>query len=181
MLVYARISGLKKYRFLSRFLGCQQAPQALTPVNARVGLLARLLLFFTVTIMLLQIFTRHGELRLDVAFEFGLMGASVRSAIVLSGSLAMIGSVLPRWQCNIERISPERTEGYCHSGGAGEQIEGYCHSGSAISRGCRWNVRGSSSLGELISNKAQKKKKSCKHDPARQLTRLARAYIYSKY
>ena len=44
--------------------------------------------------MLLQIFTRHGELRLDVAFEFGLMGGSGRSAIVLSGSLAMIGSVL---------------------------------------------------------------------------------------
>ena len=68
--------------------------QALTPVNARVGPLARLLLFFTVTIMLLQIFTRHGELRLDVAFEFGLMGGSGRSAIVLSGSLAMISSVL---------------------------------------------------------------------------------------
>ena len=128
MLVYARISGLKKYQFLSRFLCCQQAPRALTPVNARVGPLARLLLFFTVTIMLLQIFTRHGELRLDVAFEFGLMGGSGRSAIVLSGSLAMIGSVLPRWQCNIERISPERTEGYCHSG-------------SAISRGYRRTSR----------------------------------------
>ena len=88
------------------------------------------------------------------------MGGSGRSAIVLSGSLAMIGSVLPRRQCNIERISPERTEGYCHSGGAGEQIEGYCHSGSAISRGCRWNVRGSSSLGELISNKAPKKNRA---------------------
>ena len=96
--------------------------------------------------MLLQIFTRHGEFKLDVAFEFGLMGGSGRSAIVLSGSLAMIGSVLPRWQCNIERISPERTERYCPSGGAGEQIEGYCHSGSAISRGCCRNVRGSSSL-----------------------------------
>ena len=47
----------KKGRFLSRLLCCQQAPQALTPVNARVGPLARLLLFFTVTIMLLQIFT----------------------------------------------------------------------------------------------------------------------------
>ena len=43
-------------------------------------------------------------------------------------------------QCNIERMSPERTERYCHSGGAGEQIEGHCHSGSAISRGCRRNV-----------------------------------------
>ena len=75
------------------------------------------------------------------------MGGSGRSAIVLSGSLAMIGSVLPRWQCNIERISPERTEGYCHSG-------------SAISRGCCRNVRGSSSLGELISNKAKKKRAS---------------------
>ena len=40
------------------------------------------------------------------------MGGSVRSAIVLSGSLAMIGSVLPR----------------------------YCHSCSAISRGYRRNV-----------------------------------------
>ena len=85
---------LEKKSIFVRLLCCQQAPQALTPVNARVGPLARLLLFFTVTIMLLQIFTRHGELKLDVAFEFGLMRGSGRSAIVLSGSLAMIGSVL---------------------------------------------------------------------------------------
>ena len=93
-----------------------------------------------------------------------------------SGTAGYCHSLL---QCNIERISPERTERYYPSGGAGEQIEGYCHSVSAISRGCRRNVRGSSSLGELISNKAQKN--SCKQDPARQLTRLARTYIYSKY
>ena len=40
-------------------------------------------------------------------------------------------------------------EGYCHSGGAGEQIEGYCHSGSAISRGGCPNVWGSSSRRRL--------------------------------
>ena len=61
--------------------------------------------------------------------------------VKVSGSLAMIGSVLPRLQCNIERISPERTGRYCHSGSAGEQIEGYCHRGSAISRGYRRKSR----------------------------------------
>ena len=52
------------------------------------------------------------------------MRGSGRSAIVLSGSLAMIGSVLPRWQfrrtdrrvlpqwqCDIERMLPEKQGG----------------------------------------------------------------------
>ena len=49
---------LKKRSIFVSFLVLPAGPlQALTPVNARVGPLARLLLFFTVTIMLLQIFT----------------------------------------------------------------------------------------------------------------------------
>ena len=82
--------------------------------------------------------------------------------VKVSGSLAMIGSVLPGYchSCS----AGEQIEGYCHSGSAGEQIEGYCHSGSATSRGYRRKSRvvprgysqNVSAPGQLVSNRCSK-------------------------
>ena len=88
------------------------------------------------------------------------MGGSGRSAIVLSGSLAMIGSVLPRWQCNIERISPGRTKG-------------------TATVAVRYREEAARTSG--AAHPEEGSKTSCRQDPARQVTRLARTYIYSKY
>ena len=100
MLIYAQISGLKKSRFLSRFLCCQQGP--LKPLLGERASLTTgsVTSFFTVTIMLLQFSHRHGELRIDVASEFGLMGGSVAECDRLV------------WFLGDDRSG---TAGYCHS------------------------------------------------------------------
>ena len=108
-------------------------PQALVPVGALSdhGLVY---FIFHCNNHVTSFFTRHWELRFDVAPELGLLrglSCGVRSFDEESGSLAMRSvqyrRVLPQWRCSIERIPPERTEGYCHSG-------------SAVSRGYRRDV-----------------------------------------
>ena len=101
------------------------------------------------------------------------MGGSGRSAIVLSGSLAMIGSVLPRWQCNIERISPGRTKGT-----ATVAVQANRSKGTATVA-VRYREEAARTSG--AAHPEEGSKTSCRQDPARQLTRLAQTYIYSKY
>ena len=124
MLVYAQISGSKN-RFLSCLLYCLESP--LKPLFrwARCLTSGSVYFIFHCNNHVTSFFTRHWELRFDVAPELGLLRGlccGVRSFDGESGSLAMRSvqyrRVLPQWRCSIERIPPERTEGYCHSGSA---------------------------------------------------------------
>ena len=108
-------------------------PRALVPVSAQSDL-GLVYFIFHCNDHVTSFFIRHWELRFDVALELGLLrelSCGVRSFDGESGSLAMRSvqyrRVLPQWQCRIERIPPERPEGYCHSD-------------SAVSRGYRRNV-----------------------------------------
>ena len=99
-------------------------PQALVSVGA-LSATGTVYFIFHCNNHVTSFFTRHWELRFDVAPELGLLrglSCGVRSFDEESGSLAMRSvqyrRVLPQWRCRIERIPPERTEGYCHSGSA---------------------------------------------------------------
>ena len=89
-------------------------PQALVPVGALSdhGLVY---FIFHCNNHVTSFFTRHWELRFDVAPELGLLrglSCGVRSFDEGPGSLAMRSvqyrRVLPQWQCSIERIPPRR-------------------------------------------------------------------------
>ena len=146
--------------------------QALTPVNARVEPLARLLLFFTVTIMLLQIFTSALGIkdwrRVRVRAYGGLSSECDRLVWFLGDD--WFGTA------------------------------GYCHSCSAISRGYRRNVLKGTATVAVQANRSkgtatvavryreeaagtsgaahpeEGSKISCRQDPARQLARFSREH-----
>ena len=124
VLIYAQISGLKKSIFVLSLVLPGGLPQALVPVGAQSDL-GLVYFIFHCNNHVTSFFIRHWELRFDVAPELGLLrelSCGVRSFDGESGSLAMRSvqyrRVLPQWRCSIERIPPERTEGYCHSGSA---------------------------------------------------------------
>ena len=133
MLVYSPNFRLEKSIFVLSLVLPGGPPQALVPVGALSdhGLVY---FIFHCNNHVTSFFTRHWKLRFDVAPELGLLrglSCGVRSFDEGSGSLAMRSvqyrRVLPQWRCSNERIPPERTEGYCHSG-------------SAVSRGYRRDV-----------------------------------------
>ena len=134
MLIYSPNFRLEKKSIFVLFLVLPGGlPRALVPVGAQSDL-GLVYFIFNCNNHVTSFFIRHWELRFDVAPELGLLrelSCGVRSFDGESGSLAMRSvqyrRVLPQWRCSIERIPPERTEGYCHSG-------------SAVSRGYRQDV-----------------------------------------
>ena len=141
-------------------------PQALVPVGALSdhGLVY---FIFHCNNHVTSFFTRHWELRFDVAPELGLLrglSCGVRSFDEGSGSLAMRSvqyrRVLPQWRCSIERIPPERLA-------------------RPISQACtrRMCSRGFGARPLASPSPTDAPKNSCKQDPARQLTRFSRETI----
>ena len=122
-------------------------PQALVPVGALSDHGLAYFIFYCNN-HVTSFFTRHWELRFDVAPELGLLrglSCGVRSFDEESGSLAMRSvqcrRVLPQWRCSIERIPPERLA---------RPISQAC-----TRRLCSPRLR-CSSLRELISNRCSK-------------------------
>ena len=73
VLIYAQMSGLKKKRFLSRFLYCLEGPpRALVPGSAQSDL-GLVYFIFHCNNHVTSFFIRHWELGFDVALELGLM------------------------------------------------------------------------------------------------------------